>query len=234
MLQLKMMMKSLKSDGGYTTYIVFSVVEICLVVVGILLALQFDNWDREQDYRQFERQYYQDMQTQLNEDKAVLLSEIKYSKYFQKQYKQGVEIIANNDISKQKELAKITLNLKNYSDFRRKSSIYQTLVSSGEIKHIRHKGIVHILQNLEGEYELINRLENTHMQIIMETVSQFIIKGIRISSLSVEDSELLYSYPFQNTIVLTVGLIDEKVEMYEKSIAKIDKLQVLIEAELMK
>jgi hypothetical protein len=118
--------------------------------------------------------------------------------------------------------------LKNFSDFRRKSSIFQTLVNSGEIKHIKNKKLIQLLQDLEGKYVFINRLEEMHEKLILENIVPHVIKAIRITPLKIEDPDLLYNYYFQNIIILTIGLIDEKTNLYKDTIKEIEEILSLI------
>jgi hypothetical protein len=230
MLQLKMLLQKLKVQNTLAFYALFSIGEISLVVIGILLALQFDNWDKEQDYREIEQHYYRDMVSQLEDDRQTLLGQIEYSDVFRKQYSMAIDIIAEDDKSKKGELAKYALNLKNYSSFRRKSSIYQTLISSGDIKHIRDKKVIARLHNLESEYDYIQRVEKIHRDIILDNIfPYYLIKAIRIADLSLESPDILYNYEFQNIIILTIGLMDEKTDIYKRAIEEIDKIKVLIE-----
>jgi hypothetical protein len=228
MLQFKLLRTKLKIKEGITTYLLLSIGEIFLIVIGIFLALQLDNWDKDQEYREIEQQYYQDIKDQLNDDKTEILSQIKYSNHFLEKYKTATVIISENDKTRGNELAQISLDLKNFSDFRRKSSIFQTLVNSGEIKHIKNKKLIQLLQDLEGKYVFINRLEEMHEKLILENIVPHVIKAIRITPLKIEDPDLLYNYYFQNIIILTIGLIDEKTNLYKDTIKEIEEILSLI------
>jgi hypothetical protein len=228
MFQFKLLRTKLKIKEGITTYLLLSIGEVFLIVIGILFALQLDNWDKDQEYREIEQQYYQDIKDQLNDDKTEILSQIRYSNHFLEKYKTATVIISENDKTRGNELAQISLDLKNFSDFRRKSSIFQTLVNSGEIKHIKNKKLIQLLQDLEGKYVFINRLEEMHEKLILENIVPHVIKAIRITPLKIEDPDLLYNYYFQNIIILTIGLIDEKTNLYKDAIKETEEILSLI------
>ncbi len=84
--QFRKIKKTLMSEGKFVKYLLYIVGEILLVALGILIALQVDNWDKDQDNRKFERQYYQSMKTELLEDKKALVGEIEYGELYKKQY----------------------------------------------------------------------------------------------------------------------------------------------------
>ena len=231
MLQICMTLKELKTQHAFSFYLFFTIGEVLLIVLGILLALQFDNWDKNQEYREIEQQYYQDLATQLVDDQQTLLGQIDYSNSFRSQYQKALHIIGTDDQSRKNELAKYALNLKSYSDFRRKSTIYQTLVSSGDIKHIQNKKLITMLQNLESEYSYIERIEDSHREVILESIfPNFLVKAIRISDLSIVEPQVVYNYQFENIVIVTVGLMDEKTDIYKRAIKEIDKILAQIES----
>lgn len=231
MLQISIALKKLKSQHAFSFYLLVTIGEVVLIVLGILLALQFDNWDKDQEYREIEQHYYQDLTTQLVEDQQTLQGQIDYSNSFRSQYKKALHIIATNDQSKKSELAQSAFSLKSYSDFRRKSTIYQTLVSSGDIKHIQNKKLIAMLQNLESEYSYIERIEDTHREVILESIfPNFLIKAIRVSDMSLVEPQILYNYQFENIVIVTVALMDEKTDIYKRAIKEIDKILAQIKS----
>ena len=218
------MVIKMKSNKGLGKYVLLSIGEIFLIVVGILLALQLDNWDRDQENREFEQQYYRSIHDQLIEDRDEVQGNSNYGKKYLLEHKQAMNIISENDRSRDNDLAKIVLNMKFFSDFKRKSSIFQTLVNSGEIKHIKDKVLVQKLQSLESSYVYINRLEDIHKELIMTQLIPHIIKAVQIQPLEIKDPELLYNYYFHNMIILTVGLMEETELLYQATIDEIDAI----------
>ena len=88
-----------------------------------------------------EVQYYQSMKSQLNQDAYDLKGNILYNQDYLDQFSYANDIIISDDRTKIDSLGKISLNLIKYSDFRRSSNVFQTLISSGEIKHIKNQRI---------------------------------------------------------------------------------------------
>ena len=231
LLTSKLKKMNLLSEGKSMRYLVYAIGEVLLVAIGLLIALQVDNWDKEQDNRNLERQYYQSMQTQLINDKSSLNSAIEDASELTNKFLNAISIIASNDREQTQSLGTLALELKNYADFRRKSSIFQTLVNSGEIKHIRNSDIVVAFQELEGNYNYIERLEATHQQAIIPIIFG-IVPVVQFQPLKVQKPELLFSYEMQNTFYLITGLNDETNSVYQSTVQDIEKLLKLIELEL--
>lgn len=224
MLYLKKIKLNLVNKGDIKIYLFYAFGETILIVFGILLALQLNIWNQERINAKTEAQYYHNLKNQLNEDRISLIDEINSNTNYLSQFSYAKLIILSNDKNKIDSLGKIVLELINHSDFRRKSNVYQTLVNSGEIKHIKNQKIIQKLQTLEDTYEFINRLEETHLNFIIYQLTPDIKKIIQIDPLVIKDEESLYSYQFQNDFDLTIGIINRTMERYRQAVGEINSI----------
>ena len=135
-IQSKLRRQRLIKRGKFARYTAYAIGEILLVVIGILIALQINEWDVKKSRAASVKQYYQNMKKQLAVDRNELTEAIDYSNVYLEQFKQADRIISNQNKDETDTLGKISLSLLKYSDFRRKSSVYQTLVNTGDIKLI--------------------------------------------------------------------------------------------------
>ncbi|GAA4277764.1 DUF6090 family protein [Aquimarina mytili] len=229
---LRKIRQKLLNDGSIKKYLAYAIGEILLVVIGILIALQLNNWNQNRSNNNVEIQYYKAIKDQLKEDLNSLKSEIDYNKNYLGEFSYAKDIIINNDQSKINTLGTITLEMIRYSDFRRKSNVYQTLVNSSEVKLLKNKNVVQKLQSLEEMYIYINRLESTHLSVILSQIVPEIKKTIRISPFKVEDHEAIYSYQFQNNFDLLIGLMKEKEDLYKQAENEIISTISFIDQEL--
>jgi len=207
--------KKLLDNGDLKKYLLYAIGEIILVVVGILIALQINNWNQKRANKKLEVQYYQSMKSQLNEDMVDLLGNIYYNQELLDQFSYAKSLLIQKDKSKMDTLAKITYSMIYYADFRRKSSIYQTLVNSGEIKHISNHKIIEALQSLEETYSYMDRIEETNREVILFHVVPEIKPVIRVDPIKVENAEALFNFQFQNGLDLLIHLVEEKKNAYE-------------------
>ncbi len=63
--------KNLLVSGNTGKYLKYAVGEIFLVVIGILIALQINNWNEQQNERKIEKQYMQNMLEDLRDDLVI-------------------------------------------------------------------------------------------------------------------------------------------------------------------
>jgi hypothetical protein len=121
-----------------------------------------------------------------------------------------------------------------FSDFRRKSNIYQTLVNSGEIVLINNNKITEKLESLEENYTYINRLEENHASIILSQIIPEISQVIQFDPLKVVDMNFIFSYKFQNSLDILIVLMIEKMDAYKQAQNEIISIIELIDKELNK
>jgi hypothetical protein len=231
-IQSKLKRKELIKKGKFGRYMAYAVGEILLVVIGILIALQINEWDQKRSRTALEKQYYQTMKEQLTVDRNELTDSIDYSNIYLEQYKQADQIITSQAKSETDTLGRISLSLLKWSDFRRKSSVYQTLVNTGDIKLISNQNILRSFEELETDYIYIERLESMHADSALNSVLPKVVLAVQISPFEVKDPDLLFNYSFHNTFPLFIGLIEEKNGVYQDAITQIDALLDAISMEL--
>ena len=203
-----------------------------MVVIGILIALQINNWNQNRLNRAEEQNYYRNIKRQLDEDKNGIIGSMDYNNTYLEQFTYAIGIIENNERNAIDSLAKITLNLMKTSDFHRQSNIYQSLVNSGEIKLLKNQRIIERLQQLEETYIYMNKLEDTHSEAVMTFIVPNIVSSIKVSNMNIEDPDLLYTSKFQNQFSLFIGLMHEKNDIYQRALDRILDLNDLIDKEL--
>jgi hypothetical protein len=172
------------------------------------------------------------MKNQLNEDLNAIKGNLDYNINFLNQYKFAKEIIQSKQKNMTDSLGKLVLNLTKFSDFRRKSNVFQTLVNTGEIVNISNHRITEELQSLEEIYNYVNRLEENHASIILTQILNDLKNTIRTDPFKVENQENLFSFQFQNNLNFSISLMNEKSEAYLQAMNKIESIIALIDEEL--
>lgn len=218
--------------GNMKRYLLFGFVEIFLVVAGILIALAINNWNIRKSQRNDELHIYASLKERVLEDKKVILEDVNYNNTYLEQFQFAERIIAEDNRSLNDTLARIVPNMFKYSDFDKSSYIYQDLVNSGELKLLENSEITSRLQELEESYMYVNRMENIHWELILEIISKDLIDRIRLSTEESAYPEALYGYPFHNRIIVLISIMEEKKEVYQRTLQQIDDLTEIIEKEI--
>lgn len=214
------------NEGKTTNYFKYAIGEIVLVVVGILIALSINNWNHDRQDKISERNFYLNFKEQLTEDIYEIKGNITYNNNYMEQFEYAVQIIENNDRSRLDSLSNISVNLTNYSDVGRQSNIYETLVNSGQIKLLKNTDIIEEIRKLEELYIYINKMEEIHREVVLKDVVASIRDNFKLLTIEAIDVDKIYNVNFQNLIIMLMGIMNEKDEIYHKTL---DEIQTIIE-----
>ena len=217
--------------GKMKRYLIFGIVEIFLVVAGILIALSVNNWSNKKSQRNDELKIYETILSRIQDDRRVVQGDIEFNNTYLAQFQFADQIISANNRFQLDTLLQIVPHLFRYSDFDKSSDIYQNLVNSGELKILENTEIKSGLQILEETYIYMNRMENIHLQLILDVIGREIINTMDLSTSQAANPEALYSFQFHNMFFVTIGIMEEKDEVYQGALRQIDNISGLIEEE---
>ncbi len=224
--------RGLLDNGNLKRYSLYAVGEILLVMIGILLALQVNNWNNKKADQEAEHQVYQTIERQIADDKNVIIGVVNYNNGYLTQFAYANQLIDQNDRSKLDTLAAIIVDLTKNSDFNRSSNVYQNLVNSGKIQLIQNQVIIEHLQRLEETYIYMNRLEETQFQVIIQFVGPELMTKLDLSKGTINAVDNVFSFEFQNLIITIMKMMNEKNEIYQRALDEIDAITALIDEEL--
>ena len=232
LLFFKKIRRGLLSDNRFTKYLLYALGEIILVVIGILIALQINNWNANRLKRQQEIKSYQDIRQQITDDMNEIIRVKNFNNYFSDHFTRASQIISANDRTKTDSLTLMAMMLSQTSDFFRSGNIYETLVNSGNLKLLKNTDITSRLQKLEMTYTHINRLEEIHWEIVMDEFSPEIKGVINYATQKAVKPEKLYSVEIQNIFIECIFLSKGKEAIYDQAIGEIEEIVNLIDEEL--
>ncbi len=213
-------------------YLLYAIGEILLVMIGISLAFQLDNWNENRIKKNTELSYYKNIRDQILEDRNLILSQVDFNNGYREKFTYANEIIKLNDHIRIDTLGRIARELTQYSDFDRQGNIYETMVNSGEIKLLKNQDIVNGLRLLEEKYLYINRMENIHYDVMMTYVIPAVFPNVKFSSSEVMKVEELYNYEFENLLLSLLQIMAEKDQVYHEALREIEIITNLIDQEL--
>ncbi len=223
--------KSLIDDNRLWKYSKYAIGEILLVVIGILIALQINNWNESRKLRSSEIQVCKNLRRQLQEDAGIIESNVQFNKTYWDQYKIALGILETEDQSKADTIAKMATNLMEFSDFHQQRNLYTSLVNSGEVQLITNNDIISSLQHLDETYVYINKVEEAHFQIIT-LIYQDLYKIIVLNPPRPIDPDALFDHPIQNHFILSIDLCKEKDEVYRRALDRIQRIVDMLDSEI--
>ena len=142
------------------------------------------------------------------------------------------QIIENNDRSKLDTLGRLIRNLTQYSDFDKQGNIYETMVNSGQINLLKNHKIINGIRELEENYIYINRMENINYDAMMKYTAPALTSVLKFSNRVIKKPDDVFTYEFQNLIIMLLQVMEEKNKTYNQAINEIDFITKLIDEEL--
>lgn len=224
--------QTLIKEGNLKRYLLYAIGEILLVMIGISLAFQLNNWNDNRIKSNTEIGYYENIRVQIAEDKELIQLLRNFNNAYMAQFKYANKIIEINDRGKLDTLGLIIRNMPQNSDFDRQGNIYETMVNSGEIKLLHNHGIVNGIRKLEEKYLYANRMENIQSDAVMLHVVQAINPVIKFSTGKIQRPDLVFNYEFQNLFSQLIQIMQEKDKVYNEALYQIRVTTELIDKEL--
>ncbi|MCE2612067.1 hypothetical protein LVD13_03720 [Flavobacteriaceae bacterium D16] len=219
-------------ENRFTKYLAYAIGEIILVVLGILIALQINEWNNQRIENQEEAKTYQNIRRQIEDDQKALIDARMYNDYHLKAYRYANQIIISENRQKADSLAVMAMLLGRFSDFHRSSNIYETLVNSGELRLLKNNAITQKLQQLEMTYTFVNKLEVMHWDMISNELPQVLRGVVNYNDFKAVRPEKLYDVDMQNMFVSIIYLSETKASVYKQALSEIEELIALIAKEV--
>ena len=148
--------QQLLMENNTSKYLKYAIGEIVLVVIGILIALQVNNWNIERIDRKSELKFLKNIQLDLEKDLSSLSFLINFRKERIKGDSKLIQQINGAPIEDITEVTKNVVNTIMEQRFSPNNNTYVELSSSGNLNLISNNSIKSLLLELEALYKLNN------------------------------------------------------------------------------
>ena len=146
--------KKLAAENNVAKYLRYAVGEIVLVVIGILIALQINNWNEHQKQQQLEEEYYCRLLEDAIQDKEQINNLTQLAQARLKASNQAVRLLLEDKTKKLEIGIQIALSIKAiYSDFKPNNSAFEDLKSGANLNIISEKSIIKALNQYFNKVE---------------------------------------------------------------------------------
>lgn len=146
--------QKLAAENKVMSYMRYAIGEIILVVIGILIALQINNWNGERKERDLESKYYFRLLEDIIQDKEQISNLSGLAKERLKASNQAVRLLLKDKVNKLDVGSQIHLAIKAiYSDFKPNNSAFEDLKSGANLNIIKDKTIIKALNHYFNKVE---------------------------------------------------------------------------------
>ncbi len=211
-------------ESKVSKYLLYAIGEIFLVVIGILIALQINNWNENRKTKSKE----QALLVALKQELTTNLEELNRIIIVNRKRNDGAHKLASVLSPKEPILSSLEISKLWYNAFAREAVFKPSLgvineaISSGSLSIIKNIKLRDFFASIESELQLLKSQEETvynwRMQcfqttrelgnvriLLFNTLESEIAKKLGASSFENSNIELLQSKAFENNIVFFIG-----------------------------
>ncbi len=229
--------QNLLSEKNYSLYFLYATGEIILVVVGILIAFQIDNWNEQRKFKSQEIKTLTEVKSSLEID----LKDIIFNISWQSKAKNSCETILNSfnqNLPYNDSLAVHFGQMMGYSIF---------LPNIGSYEYIKTKGIdmisndslrIKLTHYYEQDIKLIHAFENLNQSGFPQTVEMYYAnfdkwKFLK-SAIPRDYNGLSGNAKFKSYLYSTATFRENEIEIFKTLQQNCSELIIFIEEELIK
>ena len=178
--------QKLLSEGKTGKYLKYAIGEIVLVVIGILIALQINNWNQNRLNNQLESQYNERLLEDVREEKVILQAVINYSNQVLSHAKNAIKVFEDSSDANPNPLDNIIdmYQASQLQDPYSASSTYKELIASGQINLIQNDSLkTALIRYYEIDWTNVGvfNLKNTYRDNLRRKMPNDIQSEIRLT-----------------------------------------------------
>ena len=246
------------SKGKTGKYLKYAFGEIILVVIGILIALQLNEWNDHRKQINLEKEYYCRLLDDVKLDKEQIQNLLRLAEDRLLASNQSVRLLLNDNSEKIEVGTQVALSAKAiYSDFEPNNSAYQDLKSGANLNIIDDKSIIKALNhyfNRVKELKSIIMINGKHAVDISFAHNDYFANGSvqaslrqgrfktgldddlkdTIQSLGQDILSLQMKKRLLNESLEFVGTNTRQIELYNLMLEEINSLKDLLETKCQK
>jgi hypothetical protein len=247
---LRRIRRDLINENKTSIYLIYAVGEVVLVVFGILIALQIDNWNENKRIRNTEQQYLLALKEEFSFNKGELESIMNRNKL---NFDNALRILDNtgpeNPAITDEEFGRLlTSSLSTETQFDPNQGVLDEIISSGKLSIFSSKELRFAISSWSGilfrvrlqEQELLSMRSRTIEMVRNEANLRKVIYGPGLEEMGIKQTKfkqgnlhLLKSVAFEGhmTGFATMSL-NLNNNYYPKLVEEIDKILLLIADEI--
>ena len=234
--------QKLLSENKFSKYLIYAIGEIILVVIGILIALQINNWNESHKNERKQNYYLKSLKSDLKANRIELerVIEICNSITFNSD---SLILLSERELDniEVKELTNQILNVGSYSIFNNKSSTVRELMATGDLKLIGNDSLRSYLADWESQIEDIRTYElpntedaRSHIRIVMKHFDVYKFRLNKPPTNLSEVSQLFTNREFMNSLAIRARAPKYLGIEYQNQKDRADVILKLLEEELKK
>ncbi|MFZ9003961.1 MAG: DUF6090 family protein [Robiginitalea sp.] len=175
----------LLTDNKFSKYLLYAVGEILLVVIGILIALQVDNWNEERKFKSTQREFLEDLKTQVTNDISVRSSDINWFSSLNDQTERALILLRDRELlTDSSEYQTVSETLGNASILMpRTTSIVYSESTMDKIDPELNLRLIEYIQQSDHSYNVFQKLSTSLQAMADNRINPYVDFNSSVSTL---------------------------------------------------
>ncbi len=172
--------KKLLSENRFSKYLLYALGEIILVVIGILIALQINNWNLAQEDRKTEKENLEALKEEFTQNKATLQEIIQLNNENISGAEKMIQSFNNTSKDTITEQTIAMYGSQTFGaeiNFEPETGVLTEIISSGQLKLILNNELKHKLAGFNSKIKEIEQQEKEVIDYRIMAVKQMINEG---------------------------------------------------------
>ena len=171
--------KRLIQENKMGKYFKYAIGEIVLVVIGILLALQINNWNQQRIEDKKEIELLSDLKDEFHYNLNELEVSIKINKKVSESCTELTKIIRSNTIAKKPDkVDELLIAIGNFNSFDARTGVSSEIVNSDKLSILKNEALRRQLSNwltfiVDSEEDILFRSDNYSINLIPFLMKRF-------------------------------------------------------------
>ncbi|MEM0932148.1 MAG: DUF6090 family protein [Bacteroidota bacterium] len=225
--------RTLVSENRFSKYLVYAVGEIVLVVIGILIALQINNWNNESNDRKKEAIILKQIHSDFKSNKKQLDSIVRINQKKLNAITVFIDkLLVHPDSSAIDTLIKYSNDIYTIKTFNPSNGAVEALINSSSFELIQNDSLRNLLVSWQDVYEDYAEEEQLERKYQLHYFTPFLRKNINfLRPYSKLNLETIKTVEFQNTFLdkrllgsfVLEAIEEEKINYYIDEIVRLSK-----------
>ena len=206
--------------------------EILMIVVGINVALWFEDWFQQRENRATEIRYLQDLKVDLEADIEVLAKLVDWTARKSEKSEQLSRQVANFADLPADRLAAIIHFPSSYQFFTPSDFTYRSMQESGDFRLLTSEAIKRGILRLDRTHGAIAELQENYLRALDDAYLPLMMTHFDIATGQLTDASLLDKQLFRNFFPYIANDTAAMSQLYGKALADSRQLIALINDEI--
>lgn len=207
-------------------------VEILMIIIGINVALWFENWFQDLENARIEERYLVDLRDDLLTDIQNLDAAIEHGVAKSQRAEKFIALLSSLAELSPEQQAEAIYTPAIYRFFEPSDFTFRSMQESGDFRLLRIDNIKKGILRLERRHRDIALLQTNYLQAMDDSYIPLMMNHFDIATMTVTDPDLLGDQLFRNFFLYTRQDTDAMVAVYRLARQQSQELVALIEEQL--